>query len=638
MRKRDIIRQVRNEYEEARSYLEPWKERKTQQLRLMNNLQRSVQSIASTMLPSYFNRVFSAIYSNTPSVKFVPGNDTELYATSNLNKMAISDAQEMGMSMLDYDWSWDACFYGRGYLETLRWVKSRMITQPEVINPMFFQYDPYFAEKKNWRYYDKWKLVNKHELEMLIEDGLITKNIGIDDIETGVDPYIWTWKIQAELAKGVNPPATDTMVPSSNIYQILEHFTYIDGKKSIVWTNRSITKVLRVEPLDLNDNPDRPGESEWPITIKVIFREPHSSAPVGVPDLIEDKQRAKNVLLNLGYTAVKDEVNPIYEYVPEDLINPSQLFQRQISQHISVKKLGSVKPLETKGSMSSSSLAFLGILGQESADVLGTGQPPQIGQKKKSATQDQILQQIADLAQSLQQKLAQEGVKEFWGTWYQRLINNKKDGDVKMVALTDALGTTFEQIELDKIKTLYPPRVLILNVKEAEYKEMVERRELAGQMKLLEGILPPGSMRLFLKNIYFPKFKTLDNSSIDLVLPKTSDEIVAEQENEALSAGEWVDVNETDDHEAHLYIHSRGKRTAEMNTHIIVHQYALAENRKKAQAEAADQGAKQDEQGTPGADKQPEGSGVGKGKPQNTTGAEAATSSAIPSSAPKGPA
>lgn len=642
MTKKDLIAQVKNEYEEGRSYLEPRKTRWTRQLVLMNNLQRGEQNVASTMLPSYFNRVFAGIHSNTPTVKFVPGNDAELYATESLNKMAVADAQEMNKPMLDYDWDWDTCFYGAGYLETLKWIKSRKLMQPEVINPMFFQYDPYFSEVQDWRYYSKWKLLNAHQLKRLIDDGVVDGIKKIGDIETGVDPYIWTWKIQAEQAKDVNPAATETMVPQSNIYQIFEHFTYVDGKKSVVWTNRSMSKVLRVDELDLKDDADHPGESLWPIVRKTIFREPHSSAAVSVPDLLEDKHRAQNVILNLAYIAAKDEVNPIYEYVPEKLKNAAMLYQRQINQHIPVTELGAIAPLKQKASLSSAVLALMNTLKQEGADVVGTAQPASIGSKKKSATQDAILQQIADMTQSLQSKLVQQAEMEFWGKWYQKLITNKEDGGFKMLALTDALGTTFEQIELDKIKTKYPPRVILMNLKEAEYKETLERREIAGQMALLQGSMSPGQFRMFLKQIYFPKFKTFDHSSIDLAFPKTIDEMVAESENESLAAGEWIEPKPTDDHETHLYIHMRGKKNAEMNTHILVHQYALAQAAAQAAQKPPDEagegidenkGPKDASGGAGGDQKQPPGNGVGKKKPSSTTGAEAAVPSSTTKSA-----
>lgn len=583
-----ILNQVRSEYEEGRSYLEPRKTRWSQQLRMLNNLQRGEGNIASTTLYSFLQRVFGSLYSNTMTVKFTPGNDAEIQSTESLNKLAISDAQEMDKSMIDFDWLWDTCFFGRGYVETLVWNAARKLLEPSVINPMFLSYDPYFSDPQEWRYYSKWKLMNKQMLQRLIDDKELEVS-NVDEVETGVDPYIWQWKMQSELAKDVNPPSTDSIVPSSNIYQILEHATYLEGKKFIVQTNRSMSTVLRKMELDLDDDPDHKGESLWPLVTKQIFREPHSSATVSVPDLVEDKHRALNVLLNLAYIAVKDEVNPLYLYDTSKVTNPSQFFQRQPNQHIAVSDTaGAVLPIKQKPSLSSSALAFINTMKSEASDAIGTAMPAGLGQqKKKNATQDAQLQQIADLVQSLQAKLVQNGEMDFWSQWYHRNIKHAKEGDIKIAVITDSMGTTFEQIELDKIKTKYPPRIVIMASKEAEYKEMVERRELAGQLKLIQDVLQPTEFKIFLKEIYFPKFKTFDQSSIDVVMPKSSGEIMAEQENSVLAKGEFVEVKETDDDEMHLAIHMRAKKNEMTNTHIFTHQYSLAQKRDQQQKQAA---------------------------------------------------
>lgn len=583
----EIINVAKSEYEEGRSYLEPRKTRWSRQLIMMNNLQRGEGNIASTTLNSFVQRVFGALYQNTMSVKFVPGNDAEIRESDSINKLAQNDAQEMDKPMIDYDWLWDAVFFGAGYVETLNWSEGRKLLLPTVINPMFFSFDPYFDHPQKWRYYDKWKLMNKHEIERLIADGEFEPGVRIEDITTGVDPYIWQWRIEAELAKAVNPAAVDTFVPSEGIYQILEHAMYINGDKYIVQFDRGMTKILRKLKLDLDDDVDHEGESLWPIVRKQVFREPHSVASVSVPDLIEDKHRALNVLLNLAYIAVKDEVNPIYLYDTSKVQNPSQFFQRQPNQHIAVNDTsGAVLPMKQKPSLSSSALAFINTMKSEASDVIGAAMPASLGQtKKKSATQDAMLQQIADLTQSLQAKLIQNGEVEFWGQWYHRYLKYSKEGDMKTAIITDAVGTTFESIQLDKIKTKYPPRIIVMASKEAEYKETTERRELSQQLNLIQGILSPSQFKIFLKTIWFPKFKTFDQSSIDVVMPKSAAEIQAEQENEVLSKGEWIEVQPTDDDEMHLAIHMRAKKNEMTWTHIATHQYSLAQKAKAQEAE-----------------------------------------------------
>ena len=205
------LNRIRQEYEEGRSYLETKKQRWVAQLQMLNNLQRGSQTIASTMLLSFFLRVFSNLYSNVMTVKFV-GTDAEMRKTEGLNFLARNDAQEMDKATIDYDNIWDACAFGAGYRETLDYDKDRMLMKPVTINPLFLSYDPFFSNPQQWRYYSKWILRPQHEIERLIDDGIIDGVSSIKDIETGVDPYIWQWQIQVEQARLANPVGTETLV------------------------------------------------------------------------------------------------------------------------------------------------------------------------------------------------------------------------------------------------------------------------------------------------------------------------------------------------------------------------------------------------------------------------------------------
>ena len=87
----------------------------------------------------------SNLYDDKMQVKFVPNEELEQKQVQTLNTLAQNDYQQMGMKALDYDWTWDTLFFGRGYMETLRFDPVRKIMQPHVINPLVFGYDPFFA-------------------------------------------------------------------------------------------------------------------------------------------------------------------------------------------------------------------------------------------------------------------------------------------------------------------------------------------------------------------------------------------------------------------------------------------------------------------------------------------------------------
>lgn len=588
-------RDMYSKYMESFYFLEPRKKRQVQQIVLLNNLQRGDQNIASTLLLTLFNRIMSNLYDDKMQVKFVPGEEMDQKKVASLNILAQNDYREMDMARLDYDWTWDTLFFGRGYMETLRFDTTRKIMKPHVINPLAFGYDPFFADPQEWRYYWKWITKSSGEINKLIKAKIITSVKDAREIPSGVDPYLWEYKVIRERAKFVTPQADDSY--KGDVHQILEFFGYdAAGDKCVYWIDRDFSKILYQAKLDLQDGEDfvGPGNeivktgSKWPIVVKEAFREPHASVVFSVADLLEDKHRARSVLLNLAFLAAKDKANPLYQYNPDKVKDVTQLFSRQIYQHIPVEDVtNSIAPLNTDTAMDPSLQAFMNMLNQEAADPVGTGSAPELKQGgKQTATEAAIQQQLNDLAQSLQSKVMQFGTAEFWSHWYQRYVRYTNDGDEKMATIVGVKGITFEKISLGEMKTKYPPGVLVFSAKEAEYKELVERRDLMQMLPDFQATFTPDGMRNFHKYVLLPKFQSLDPQTIDILLPDTIDELKAAQENELMGENEMPQVQPTDNHEQHLAVHAMSKNSWAKWTHIMWHEELLSQQKMQQMQQA----------------------------------------------------
>lgn len=572
------LKYVQDCYEESRNFLEPWKKRKVRQLILLNNLQRGDQNIASTLLLTLFNRVLSSMYDDKMQIKFLPTQGIKQEQLNSYNVLAQSDFIEMNKAKLDYDWCWDALFFNRGYMETLRFNKKRKIMEPHVINPLVFGYDPYFENVQDWRYYWKWITKSKVEIQRLIKKGVITGISKPEEIMSGIDEYIWNYKALRDEAKKAVEPTTNSM--GGDVFQILEFYGYNDnGQKCVYWIDRGFSRLLWHEILDLEDGEE--GTSKWPIAVKEAFREPHSSINFGIADLLEDKHRAKSVLLNLAYIAAKDRANPIYGYNPDKVKDLTQFFSRQINQHIPMESQDAVWPLNTEDPMSAGLIQFISMLQQEANAPIGTGVvlQPQKNKTSNTATEAAIDQQLNDMAQSLQSKILQFGEAEFWSHWWHRYAKHADQLKEKIANIVGVKGVTSITIDLKDFKTDYPPGVMVYSAKEAEYKELVMRRDLMQLYPALMQSLDPDGLRNFNKHIFFPKFLD-DPSLIDVMLPKTLDELNAEAENERLAKNELVQVKPTDDHTAHIYTHNMVQpKTWAVWFHIEMHERALSEQK-----------------------------------------------------------
>lgn len=583
---------IADRYQESFDFLQDRKKRQANQLVLLNNLQRGDENISSSLLLTLFNRVMSNLYDDKMQVKFVAGEEIDNRRIDAMNLLAQNDYREMDKAVLDYDWSWDSLFFGDGWCETLRFDKARKLMKPHIINSLVFQYDPYFSDPQEWRYYSKWITKSRWQIQKLIDNGTLKGISSPRDIPSGVDPYLWDYKVTREQARKLNTQAPDTLM--GDIYQILEFFGYDDdGERAVFWIDRGFSKILYEEKLDLQDgekglHDDKP-TSQWPIIRKSAFREPHSSVTFSVADLLDDKHRAKSVLMNLAFLAAKDKANPIYWYDKDKVQDVTQFFSRQIEQHIATKGKGdeAFGPANTQDPLPPGLVMFMQMLSQEANDPMGTGMTLNAAKKggKQSATETAIQQQLNDLAQSLQSKVMQFGEKEFWLHWYHRYKRYTKEGEEKIATVTGVKGQTFEKIDLGDIHTKYPPGVLIFSAKEAEYKELVLRRDLMQLYPQFQQSLTPDGMRNFNKYVFFPKFLH-DPTIVDIIIPKTLDEIKAEEENDALGDNKLPEVSEVDNHEQHIAIHYMAKKTHATWLHIAWHEELLGQQKQmKMQSE-----------------------------------------------------
>ena len=578
--------EIHSKYEESFEFLQQRKRRQVSQLVLLNNLQRGDQNIASTLLVTLFNRIMSSLYDDKMQVKFLPSQGILQDQLNSYNVLAQSDFLEMGKSKLDYDWTWDALFFGQGFLETLRFNKKRKIMEPSVINPLAFGYDPYFDEVQDWRYYWKWVTKTKWELKKLIKAGVIKGIKDTTEIPSGVDTYLWDYKIKRDEAKKGTAMATDTK--AGDVFQILEFYGYDDkGDKTVWWVDKDFTKELFKQKLDLQDGeqivaPDGTTidtGSKWPIVVKQAFREPHSSIQFSIADLLEDKHRAKSVLLNLAYIAAKDKANPLYLYNPDKVTDVTQLFNRQISQHIPVTDvIDAIAPLNKDNPMDAGLINFITMLQQEANDPVGTSvsAEPEPG-GKGTATEAAIDQQLNDMAQSLQSKVMQFGEQEFWSHWFHRYSRYGEDFGSKMANIVGVKGVKTQEVKMSDFQTDFPPGVLVYSAKEAEYKELVLRRDLINLYPQLPQTLEPEGMRNFNKHVFFTKFLQ-DPSLIDVMFPETLDEMKATEENETLKENKYPPVSQSDDHLTHIYMHQMVMpKTLATWFHIAEHQEFAAD-------------------------------------------------------------
>lgn len=559
----NIRNQINQEYKEAFDYLSVRKQLWVKQLILFNNLARPITAVSSSLLPSLFQQLLGFFYNDKMLVKFQPQDEADYQKIENLNKYAEQENFEMKKMIIDYDSLWDSLFFGTGYVEVSKFDKTLKRVFPQVINPLSFFYDPYFSEPQNWRYYGKWILKPRHSLLKLFKKGEIY--CSPDEIPDGVEENLWNYISQRDTARQ-GTPTTPTSLSPNRIYQILEFYTINEeGKRIRVWFDKNLNKCLKID--------DKINQQEWEIVVRKVTREPHTNLTTSKVDMIEDKHRAQSVLLNLINIKATDYATPIYEYNTNLVKDKSVFLSRQINQHIPVEAIGAIAPLSKEVPVDSPMLAYLSLLEGEAGKASGAAGIAFPAKRKMSATEAALRQQVSEVVSSVDIKLLMSSEIEFWSQWYRRYHENLKEGDELKVRIISPEGhMKFESLKRKDIISERAPSVLVVSSTEKEYKELVLRRDLMQQLPIFTKTLPPHALKNFLKYFYLPKFVP-DVKMLDVIYPKSIEEIKAEQENAELERNILARIDQADEDETHLYIHYRASNTAAKWAHIFAHEY-----------------------------------------------------------------
>jgi hypothetical protein len=77
---------------------------------------RIEKRIGAPLLFTTFQTVFAALYDDRLSVEFEGNEEDDTDTAENLTDLAEHDYRIMQKDEADYEWIWDACFFGRGLL------------------------------------------------------------------------------------------------------------------------------------------------------------------------------------------------------------------------------------------------------------------------------------------------------------------------------------------------------------------------------------------------------------------------------------------------------------------------------------------------------------------------------------------
>lgn len=569
-----VIKQIEAEYKLGLGFIRPRWDEAVVRLKLYNNQRRDKTAVGDPLLFTIHQTVLASLYEDRLSSEWLPREEGDEEVAENLNGLAEFDYDEMEKAQIDYNWDWDALFFGYGILQMTDWDKKGKCPMPEVIDPLTWIRDPRAvsvnggkAGKGALRFFGREILLTKRQMKanpsyFNIED--------VKDKETGDGALIFDTNRKARgEAQGYQDQKYAEKLTGDNVqFPVLEWFTWVNNEPVIVGLANNNKTVVRYQNLGR--------KARWPIIQRQIYPMSHSFVGASITDLIEDKQRARAKTQNIALQSVEAGQFPMYFYDQNKIPNKNDVAEYAMNKFVPTNgdPGNAVRALERQ-QVKQEVQWIMEVLDSGGQRATATPEIQQgiAQQKVRSATEMAMVQNKVDTRYSLSAKIFGWSEKEFWSQWYGMYKKYFKEGiEEKKIRVMGAMGTQVRPLQREDIITNEDLDVQITSKIVSEAKRLNDLSVFTGLLASVQTD-PSADMRYGLKK--FAKLSGLTKSEVERLLPPTVDEIEAEQENQNLNRNRPAKILMTQDHHTHMLIHSKAVENAAKMAHIKGHQIAL---------------------------------------------------------------
>ena len=593
---KSLVTQVRAEYTLAWKNQKDKKDEQEVRLKLYNNQKRDKEAVGDTTLFTVVQTVLASLYIDRLNVAFEGREDGDEETAENLTAMADFDYDEMGKAQLDYDWIWDTCFFGRGLMameEYERDPKNNVfVPMPSVIDPLPFLRDPDATSVNGNRSGRGGMRFGGYEMRMTKQDmqdhPLFFKDLDFAEVSySGGKESILQDATQArDQAQGRQASLRDEKekdLGENAQYTVTVWYTHAklagDGKvnKYKVYSVNDRQKVVGIEKIKRK----RGRRVIFPIIDRPLYPTAHDWDGTSIPDLVEDKQRARAIAQNLGLKMLKADMYPMYVYDSKKITNRNDLnFEFNKFVPADIPEGGSIGDAIQPINKSSPNMNLLDfILNSLDVSAQKATATPEIQQGMQSQEQRtlgevNIIASKVDTRYSLAAKIFGWSEADFWSQWYSMYDENFNESvDEKILRIVGAFGAKWRPLKRGDIVSEIAPDIKIESLILSRAKQLEERQSQMQFLTLAFGD-PTTNRRYGLKEL--GKAYGYSKDQIDRLLPPTIDERIAEDQNDMLNQNKTVPVLPEDDHNVHLEIHMKARDSDATYAHIETHKKALS--------------------------------------------------------------
>ena len=574
----NLIGQVQAEHQVSFDYMDSKRDKWESLMKIYNNQKRDKNAIGDPLMFTILQTVIASLYDDKMATEFIGREEGDQSAADNLTSLALFDFDVMDKDLLDYDWTFDAAFFGKGFLLFNEFNRKLKTPIPHKINPMTFLHDPravsmdgHFGDGAA-RFWGREIMLTKRQMKMN------PAYFDIDELVPGEEFNSLTKDEQQarDDQQGMESQTEqDLVLPSSenDYFNLLEWYTYIDGKKHIVTLGNERGHVVRVQELKDQDT--------WGVIERQIYPTSGSFWGTSIPDLVEDKQRLRAKLQNIAAKSVEFNTFGMYMYDNNRITNISELARPAPNKLIGIDGdvNGAIQPIP-RDQVKQDVQYLMDILNANAEKSTAT---PAIQQgatpdTSRTATEQVIQRQSVDSRYGLAAKMFGNSEKRFWRRWYQLYKNHFKSGiDEKILRVTGPLGYEWRPLHREDIVSgKNDPDIRVQSKVISEAERLTELQAMSNVQQILAQ--NPNLNRNFMDK-RLAKLSGMTPDEVKLLIPPTAEDLHAEQENLALNENKSPKVSIEDDHMAHLEIHNKSSDTAAKRAHIAIHLKAMQEAR-----------------------------------------------------------
>jgi len=562
-----ILLQQESEFQLCWEYTQDKRKVGLKRLKLYNNQRREQAKVGDPLLFSVFNTVLATLYDDILTSRFEGREEGDEETAENLTATAKYDHNIMRKNELDYDWIWDAAFFGRGLMGLFEFDRERMCPVAEVWDPMTFLRDPRATSVNGnqkgmgaARFFGREIGLSKAELESnsayFNVDKLRKEKDGRHSLRDKA-------KKARRDAQGLDEIRDKEEALDENYeYQLLEWFTHIGGKKYIVTSGNGRKLLIRLQELK---------DDRWALIDRPIFPISHDWDGVSIPDLIEDKQRARAVMINLGMESAKADLYPMYLFNKKKIKNDKDL-EFEFNKFIPVEGdvNNAVTPIQ-KSVFHQQVNLILNILDVAAQKAVAAPEIAQGVQPRQDRTlgETQMIAQGKDARHSLSARIFGWSEVRFWEQWYWLYKEHfTEKTDEKIIRIQGPLAPMWRPLTPENLIGKVDPDVFIESAYRAEVKKQKEYQEMSNMAQI--ALQYPEANHAFIMR-RLAQIQGYSKMTIMMMFPQGIDELRAEDENKKINNNKLPQVSFNDDDAIHMEIHNRAADTGAKLAHMEAH-------------------------------------------------------------------